>query len=229
MEAAVREDRIAKPRFGIPRVVEGRVDREGRLRRIRGRSAEAGDPSGSLERELNVHVSVREGVVCEPGKDESPSERLRGSRRKRELVLRPVGLARVDHVVRLGGEHASRVRKRPRMLRRGRRERTRDQQDESRFHDPTLGRNQTVITKQASCEEGDTCTRRLRRPCRSSTQKIPRSSEGVTIQPKASCTLYDPTGTFVVCTTRPSCKDSTRSVPSSPLVTYACEPEKVTC
>src|SRR5712691_326434 len=99
MEAAVREDRVAQPRFGIPRVVEGRVDRERRLRRIRRGPAEACDPPGSLERELNAHVSVREGVVCEPGKDESPSERLRGSRRKRELVLRPVGLASITSYV----------------------------------------------------------------------------------------------------------------------------------
>src|SRR5882724_763424 len=92
-----------------------------------------------------------------------------------------------------------------------------------------VGANQAVMTKQASCEDGDTCTRRVRRPCRSSTQKLPRSSDGVTIQPPASCTLYEPTGTFVVRTIRPSFEDSTRSVPSSPLVTYACEPENVTC
>src|SRR6266571_2414017 len=67
------------------------------------------------------------------------------------------------------------------------------------------------MTKQASCEEGDTCTRRTRRPCRSSTQKVPRSSDGVTIQPKASWTLYEPAGTFVVRATVPSFRDSTRT------------------
>src|SRR5712692_9885124 len=137
MEVAVGEDRIAKPRFGIPRVVEGRVDRERRLRQIGSSATEVRDPPRSLERELNTHVLVREGVVRKAREDESPPERLRRARRKLELVLRPVGLARVDHVVRLALEHAARVRERPRVLRRAR-ERTREQEKEGRFHDLNL-------------------------------------------------------------------------------------------
>src|SRR6266516_8226029 len=105
MEAAIREDRIAKPGFGIPRVIEGRTDRERRLRRIRRRAAKACDPPRSLEREPNTYISVRDRVVREAREDESPPERLRGARRKRELVLRPVELARIFHLIERARQH----------------------------------------------------------------------------------------------------------------------------
>src|SRR5438094_10577794 len=99
MEAAVGEDRVAQPGFGIPRVVEGGVDREGGLRSVRCRSAETYDETGSCELETHVYISVGERVIREAGEDESPPERRCGARREPELVLWPVRLARVGHRV----------------------------------------------------------------------------------------------------------------------------------
>lgn len=52
--------------------------------------------------------------------------------------------------------------------------------------------------RQASCDDGATRTCSRTRPLASSTQSVPRSSDGVSTRPAANCTLYEPTGIRVV-------------------------------
>ena len=56
-------------------------------------------------------------------------------------------------------------------------------------------RYRAVTTMQASCDERATCSRRSILPCASRMQRVPRPRPGVTTQPRACWTLYEPSGT----------------------------------
>ena len=56
--------------------------------------------------------------------------------------------------------------------------------------------------RQASCDDAATARRSRSRPRSSRTHSVPWASDGVSTRPAAYCTLYDPTGTRVTCSSR---------------------------